>query len=256
MSSSSSENKSFKEEVKNLIKEQGQNKLLNQKADSFFLESVYSKYSYLFSWLGRPIIQYPQDILMVQELVYKVNPEIIIETGVAHGGSLCLSASLLALLDLKDNISRKESKRKVVGIDVEIRNHNRIAIENHFLSNYIDLIEGSSIDENVIGEIEEICKSSKSTMVFLDSNHSEEHVLEELILYSKFVTKDSYLIVFDTSIEFFKEIDYTGKKWAVGNNPRTAISKFLTKNNDFEIDSNIDDKLLISVAKEGYLKRK
>ena len=249
------DNNNFLNEVNTLIKKQGQNKNLNKAANTFFLETVGSKYSYLFSWMGRPIIQYPQDILMVQELIFKTNPEFIIETGVAHGGSLTLSASMLALLDLRENILPRDSKRKVIGIDLEIRKHNRIAIENHFLSNYIELIEGSSTDQNVINKINNLCPSSHSTMVFLDSDHTEEHVLRELFLYSKFVTKGSYLIVFDTSIEFFKDINYERKKWSVGNNPRTAISKFLENNNDFEIDKSIDDKLLISVAKEGYLKR-
>ena len=177
-------------------------------ADDFFIESVKNKYSYNFKYLSRPIIQYPQDILAFQELVWKVRPDLIIETGIAHGGSLVLSSSLLMLLDYEDafksgsKIDPNNPKRKVVGVDIDIRSHNLIALDGHPLRKSMILFEGSSIDEkNIIKPIEDLTADCKSVLVCLDSNHTHDHVLQELNLYSKFVTKDSYCIVFDTVIE-------------------------------------------------------
>ena len=164
----------------------------------FFLETVKNKYSYNFKFLGIPIIQYPQDIIKVQELIWKIEPDLVIETGIAKGGSLILSASILKLLDIK--LQRKKSL--VIGVDIKIKNNNKYKIKNHFLKNKIKLIEGSSIDKKVIKIIKNKAKNFKKVMIFLDSNHSHSHVLEELRLYSRLVSKGSYIVVFDTAIEF------------------------------------------------------
>ena len=222
--------------------------------NKFFLETVKNKYSYNFNWLGLSIIQYPQDVIKIQELIWKVKPDLIIETGVAKGGSLILSASILQMLDLK--YSRKKSL--VIGVDIEIKKENRKKIKNHFLSKKIELIKGSSIDKNIIEKIKIKSKSFKNIMIFLDSNHSHEHVLEELRAYSDLVSKHSYLVVFDTVIEFLPKKKYDffkNKNWHPGNSPMTAIYSILRENKKFKIDKKINEQLVISVAKNGYLKK-
>ena len=223
-------------------------------SSKFFLETVKNKYSYNFCWLGLPIIQYPQDVVKIQELIWKVKPDLIIETGLAKGGSLILSASILKMLDLK----YRRKKSLVIGVDIEIKKENRKKIKNHFLWNKIKLIKGSSIDERIIKKIKIKSKSFKKVMIFLDSNHSHKHVLEELRAYSGLVSKGSYLVVFDTVIEFLPKKKYSffkNRNWHPGNSPMTAISCFLKENNRFKIDKKIDQQLVISVAKNGYLKK-
>jgi len=223
-------------------------------SSNFFLETVKNKYSYNFCWLGLPIIQYPQDVVKIQELIWKVKPDLIIETGIAKGGSLILSASILKMLDLK----YRRKKSLVIGVDIEIKKENRKKIKNHFLCNKIKLIKGSSIDERIIKKIKIKSKSFKKVMIFLDSNHSHKHVLEELRAYSGLVSKGSYLVVFDTVIEFLPKKKYSffkNRNWHPGNSPMTAISFFLKENNRFKIDKKIDQQLVISVAKNGYLKK-
>jgi cephalosporin hydroxylase len=223
--------------------------------------SVASKYSYQFSFLGRPVIQYPQDMIAVQELIWEIKPDLIIETGIAHGGSLIYSASMLALLDLcelneeNELYDKSKSKRKVVGIDIDIRRHNRIAIENHPLSKLVEIIEGSSIDPKVVNSVKEISKNYSKIMVLLDSNHTYEHVFQELIAYAPLVTLNSYCIVFDTIVEDLPTHLFGNRPWGPGNNPKTAVREFLKINSEFEIDEKIHDKLKITVAPEGYLKR-
>jgi cephalosporin hydroxylase len=203
------------------------------------------RYSYNFTWLGRPIIQLPQDIVAVQEIIYKVKPDVIIETGIAHGGSLILSASLLELLGV-DGV--------VVGIDIDIREHNRKALEAHPLFKRIKMIEGSSTDQEVVAQVRGLCSSERKTMVMLDSDHTHDHVRQELELYSPFVSRGSYLIVFDTLIEDVPDDFFKDRPWGKGNNPKTAVREFLKSNGRFEIDRELEEKLLFSVAPEGYLK--
>ncbi len=241
------------DEVEKRISDQSSNEKLNSAAQNFIQESHSAKYSYNFTWLGRPIIQYPEDILAVQEIIWKCKPDIIVETGVAHGGSLILTASLLSLLDIQDGIVPPESKKSVIGIDIDIRNHNRVEIENHFLSSKITLLEGSSIDESIVAQVNNLIWPGAKVMVFLDSNHSHEHVLQELELYSKFVSPDSYLVVFDTVVEELPKGSQVNRPWDVGNNPMTALKEWLPSNSGFQIDDSITNKILITVARDGYL---
>lgn len=202
------------------------------------------RYSYNFTWFGRPIIQLPEDIVTLQEIILDVKPELIVETGVAHGGSLVLYASMLQLL----------GRGEVVGVDVEIRPHNRQAIEAHPLSNRIKLIEGSSTSDEVVEQVRRIAKDKQSVMIVLDSDHTHEHVIRELELYSPLVTKGSYLVVFDTGIEDMPEGTYPDRSWGKGNNPKTAVWQFLKQNDRFEIDRALESRLLYTVAPDGYLR--
>jgi cephalosporin hydroxylase len=202
------------------------------------------RYSYNFKWLGRPIIQFPQDIMAVQELIWSVKPDLIIETGVAHGGSLILSASILQLIG---------GSGRVLGVDIDIRAHNRVEIENHPLSNRITLLQGSSIDPEIVQKVRDFAKGCSKVMVFLDSNHTHDHVAKELEAYSPLVNKGSYLVVFDTLIENFPPNSFPDRPWDVGNNPMTAVHSFLKTNDRFQIDREIQDKLQITVAPDGYL---
>lgn len=228
---------------------------INKVAKDFINLSVSSKYPYNFKWLGRPIIQYPQDIIAFQEIVYATKPDLIIETGIAHGGSLILSASLLCLIDIMNGLDPKESPRKVIGIDIDIREHNLKALNNHPLKYKIDLIEGSSTDEQIVKKVEIKAKNYQKILVALDSNHSHEHVLQELNAYANLVSLGSYCIVFDTIIEYLPEGSFPERNWDVGNNSMTALEEWLIKNKNFKSDLSIDEKLLISVAPKGYLKR-
>ena len=247
--------KPFLEEISISIENQGKNESIRDSANEFLEKSIESRYSYNFTWLGRPIIQYPQDILAFQEIVFRVKPELIIETGVAHGCSLILSATILNLLDQQENIERKLSKRKVLGIDIDIRTHNKKALENHFLYDYIELIEGSSISKLVAHQVEEFSNRYKTILVCLDSNHSHKHVLEELKIYSKLTSINSYCIVFDTLTENLPKGMIKNRPWGKGDNPMTAVDEFLSTNNSFVPDHSIDNKLLISANPKGYLRR-
>jgi len=235
----------FKLERKKNINKVGQNKKLKKIALNFFINSWRQKYSYNFDWLGRPIIQIPQDIVALQEIIWETKPDLIIETGIAHGGSLIFYASMLELI----------GRGEVLGIDVDIREHNKKEIEKHKMAKRIKMIEGSSTDEKVVKEVEKIGKRHKKVMVCLDSLHTHKHVLKELNLYSKFVTKGSYLVVFDTIIEYFPKGFFKDRPWDKGNNPATAVKAFLKKNKNFVIDKEIENKLLITCAPGGYLKR-
>ena len=234
----------FQDEVKAIIENQSTNTTLKKAADHFLDESIKSKYSYSFSWMGRPIIQYPQDMIAMQEIIWALKPDLIIETGIAHGGSLIFYASIMELI----------GKGEIVGIDIDIREHNRVEIEKHPMFKRIKMIQGSSIDANIVAQVAKIAEGKETIIVCLDSNHTHDHVLRELELYNRFVTKNAYLVVFDTIVEDLPKGIYD-RPWDVGNNPKTAVWEFLKKNDDFEIDKSIDSKLLISVAPEGYLKR-
>jgi cephalosporin hydroxylase len=219
-------------------------------------------YEYNFDMLGRPIIQMPQDMIAMQELIWKIKPDLIIETGIAHGGSLILSASMLALLDMVDaikagvTIDPRQSKRKVLGIDIDIRQHNREAIQAHPMSSRIQMIEGSSIDPEIINKVKEFTEDYHRVIVCLDSNHTHNHVLAELEAYAPLTSKGSYCVVFDTNIEDMPEDMYPNRPWGKGNNPKTAVWEYLRTSHEFEIDKQIENKLLITVAPDGFLKRK
>jgi cephalosporin hydroxylase len=229
---------------KESIKEMSNDENLKETAFKFIMDSAKYKYSYHFSWLGRPIIQLPQDIMAIQEIIWELKPDLIIETGIAHGGSLILSASILEMI----------GKGDVLGIDIDIRSNNRKSIEEHFLSKRIKMIQGSSIDKDVLSQVEKITKEKNKILVILDSNHTHEHVLSELELYSKFIKKGSYLIVLDTVIEDMPENTFSDRPWDKTNNPKTAVWEFLKNNDRFKIDAEIENKLLITVAPDGYLK--
>ena len=219
------------------------------------------RYTYLFESLGRPIIQFPQDMVALQTLIWNIKPDLIIETGIAHGGSLIQSASCLALIDLTEAIEAgaqykyEDTKRKVIGIDIDIRDHNRIAIESHPMSNWITMIEGSSIDPKTVDKVSKLAQEYEKVLVLLDSNHTAEHVLQELKAYSGLVTVGSYCIVYDTVIEDMPPNSFPDRPWGVGNNPMTAVFEFLRGNPQFEIDLEIQNRLQISVAPNGYLRR-
>ena len=219
------------------------------------------KYSYHFEYLGRPVIQYPQDIVAMQEIIWQIKPDLIIETGIAHGGSLIFSASMLSLLDYCDAIEQgtmldpSSPRRRVLGLDIDIREHNREAIEVHPMSNRITMIQGSSINPDIIAQVHEVASGYERVLVCLDSNHTHEHVLAELEAYAPLVTKDSYCVVFDTIVEDMPADMFSDRPWGPGNNPKTAVWEYLKKHSEFEIDENIQNKLLITVAPDGYLKR-
>jgi cephalosporin hydroxylase len=207
-------------------------------------------YTYNFRWLGRPIIQYPQDMIAMQEIIWQVQPDLIIETGIAHGGSLIFSAAMIELV-----VACGGSDGEVLGIDIDIRTHNRTAIEAHPLNKRITMIEGSSIAPEVISQVHEKAKNKQRVLVILDSNHTHEHVLAELTAYARLVTIGSYCIVFDTLIEDMPSDMFTDRPWGPGDNPKTAVWEYLKNHPEFEIDKSIQNKLLITVAPDGYLKR-
>ena len=236
---------------------QSEDNLFKELSHKWLNHSWKNKYTYHFSWLGRPIIQMPQDILALQEIIWKVKPDLIIETGIAHGGSICLSASLLALLEIADLKENPKSKlnRKVIGIDIDIRKHNKEKIEKHFLADKIEMLEASSVDIKTFKKVEKISKNYSKILVILDSNHTEEHVLQELTLYGSLVSKNSYCIVFDTIISEMASDFSNNRPWNRRNSPKTAINKFLKKEDKFIVDKSIDNKLLISMAPGGFLKK-
>jgi cephalosporin hydroxylase len=235
----------FVEERQHRINANGLNGRLRQAADAFNVESNRAQYSYNFSWMGRPIIQYPQDMIAMQEIIWNVKPDLIIETGIAHGGSLIFYASLLELI----------GKGEVLGIDIDIREHNRREIESHPMIKRIKMLQGSSIDVSLVAEVKKYAEGKGTVLVCLDSNHTHSHVHDELKFYSPFVSPGSYLVVFDTIVEDLPDNYLPGRSWSRGDNPKTAVQEFLKSHPEFIIDTDIDNKLLISVAPQGYLKR-
>jgi cephalosporin hydroxylase len=252
----------FQNEVAKRIAGYPANEDLLRSTASFLHETISAQYSYNFNWLGRPIIQYPQDIAGFQEIVWAVKPDLIIETGIARGGSLIFSASLLALLDYCDAaqagtaLDPAAPKRTVLGIDIDIRSHNRAAIDAHPMRSRIEMIEGSSIAPEVAGQVRARAKGKERVLVSLDSNHTHAHVFEELTLYAPLVTPGSYCIVFDTVIEDLPDSEYPDRPWGKGDNPKTAVRDYLKSHPEFEIDRSMPDKLLITVAPDGYLRRR
>ncbi len=249
----------FKQECAQEIEAQNSPEV-REKMHKFIFDPKMAKYVYHFEWLGRPIIQTPQDMVQLQELVWQVKPDLIIETGIAHGGSLVLSASLLALLEMTEACQKGEllnpaaPRRLVAGIDIELREHNRKFLAEHPLANRIHTFDGSSIDEKIVSKVKEFASDFNTVMVLLDSNHSHEHVLAELKAYSPLVSTGSYLIVYDTIVEDIG-LEFPDKPWGPGNNPKTAVYEFIKDNKDFVIDEQINNKLMWTSAPDGYLRR-
>jgi cephalosporin hydroxylase len=236
--------KQFEQERAEAIKEMGNDKELRQKSLDWMLHADKYKYTYNYSWMGRPIIKYPNDILILQEMIWNLKPDYIVETGIAHGGSIIFSASMLELL----------GHGEVIAVDIDIRQHNREEIEKHPMAKRITMIEGSSIDPEIVNAIKEKVKGKK-VLVCLDSNHTHDHVLEELRMYADMVNVGSYIVCPDTFVEFFPKGYCDDRPWDVGNNPMTALIAFLKENDDFIIDKDIDNKLMITEGFDGYLKR-
>lgn len=246
---------------------------LRKDASALFNRLCEYKYSYHFEWMGRPIIQFPQDIVAMQEIIWKVKPDLIIETGIAHGGSLILSASQLALLDICEAIELgstfdpRRSNRKVLAVDIDIRAHNRTAIEAHPMSSRIQMLEGSSVAPNIIQHVRKIAQGFNRVLVSLDSNHTQEHVLAELEAYAPLTSVGSYCVVFDTVVEDMPKELFPDRPWGPGNNPKTAVREYLSRlasdrrmGTDghplkFEIDKFVENKLLFTVAPDGFLQR-
>jgi cephalosporin hydroxylase len=251
----------FEKEVNENVKALGNNPSLIKQSIDWICSTAPYKYSYNYSWMGRPIIQLPQDIVAIQELIWQIKPDLIIETGIAHGGSLIFSASMLALLDMCDAIEMgnaiepRKSKRKVLGIDIDIRQHNRAAIEAHPMSSRVQMIQGSSITSEVIEQVNAVAKNYQRVLVCLDSNHTHDHVLAELEAYAPLTSMGSYCVVFDTIVEDMPKEMFPDRPWGPGDSPKTAVWEYLKNHPEFEIDKCIDHKLLISVAPDGYLKR-
>lgn len=236
----------FEREVAERIVQNGQNSALQAASATWVELADAAKYEYNFSWMGRPIIQYPQDIVALQEIFWHTQPDLVVETGIAHGGSTVFYASMLALLG---------GPRRVVSVDIDIRAHNRAALEAHpmFRGDRITLIQGSSIDPAIVAQVTALAAGSPRVLVCLDSNHTHDHVVAELQAYAPLVRKGQYLVVFDTSIETIEGGGYPDRPWGKGNNPKTAVAAFLRENQRFIIDRRIADKLLVTSAPDGFL---
>lgn len=251
----------FEEESQQRIEAFGHDQPFQDLSRQWLEASMGRQYVYNFHCMGRPIIQYPQDMVAMQDLIWRVRPDLVIETGIAHGGSLILSASMLALLDMSDAIAAgtmldpNVSVRKVLGIDIDIRSHNRAAIESHPMSSRIQMIEGSSIAPEVIAQVQKAAAGYRRVLVCLDSMHTHSHVLAELEAYAPLVSAGSYCVVFDTFVEDMPPRFFPDRPWDVGNNPKTAVWEYLKTHSEFEIDKSIQDKLMVTVAPDGFLKR-
>ena len=252
----------FKQECHTEIDIMGRDEEFNSLSQQWFNLANTRKYSYHFDWQGRPIIQYPQDMVAMQELIWLTKPDLVIETGIAHGGSIIFTASILALLDMCDAIEAgkmldpKNSHRKVLGIDIDIRAHNRAAIETHPMASRIQMIEGSSIAPEIVKQVHAIAKNYSRVLVCLDSNHTHAHVLAELESYAPLVSKGSYCVVFDTVIEDMPKGTFPDRPWGLDNNPKTAVREYLETHPEFEVNKSIQNKLQITTAPDGYLIRK
>lgn len=241
----------FEREVAGRVEANAIDRPLQAAAEGFMNASIEAKYSYNFSWLGRPIIQYPQDIVAMQELIWTLQPELIVETGIAHGGSLIFSASMLEL----NAACGGPADARVVGIDIDIRAHNKEAIEAHPMFRRITMIEGSSVAADVVEKVRAMVSGRKSVLVCLDSNHTHAHVLAELEAYAPMTTVGSYCVVFDTIVEDLPAALSFDRPWGPGDNPKTAARQYLAAHPEFEIDHRVDAKILIGVAPHGYLRR-
>lgn len=251
----------FQQEVQANISGLSTDQSLHELSGEWIREVARHKWSYNFRWMGRPAIQFPNDAWAMQELIWDVKPDLIIEAGIAHGGSLVFYASILAMLDVADAVESgklvdpNKTKRKVIGIDIDIRSHNRGAIEQHPMRPWIQMIEGSSVSPDIVAQVLQISNEYNCILVSLDSNHSHNHVLAELNAYAPLVSEGSYCVVFDTVVEDMPAALSTNRPWGPGNNPKTAVWEYLKTHPEFEIDKSIQHKLLITVAPDGYLKR-
>ncbi|MDR1045200.1 MAG: cephalosporin hydroxylase family protein [Candidatus Adiutrix sp.] len=245
-------NDTFAQESRAEIQNQADDTALHKLSAEWLTASEKNKYTYHFRWLGRPIIQIPQDIVAMQEIIFQVKPDLILETGIAHGGSLIFSASML---ELNAACGWGAPEARVLGLDIDIRAHNREAIEAHPLHKRITMMEGSSIDPEMIAAVKEFARPYRNILVCLDSNHSHDHVLAELCAYAPLVAPGSYCVVFDTAIEYSPSDAFPNRPWGRGDNPMTAVDAFLKEHPEFAIDGIMDAKLLISAAPRGYLKR-
>lgn len=253
----------FRNECIDEIKIQGNDSELQQLSNEWILKAAKHKYSYHFEWLGRPIIQHPQDMIGLQQLIWKVQPDLIIETGIARGGSLIFSASILELIALCGG----KQNSKVLGIDIDIRSHNREAVESHPMSRRIEMIQGSSIERSTQAQVLQKAAGYENILVLLDSNHTHEHVLEELRLYAPLVSKDSYCVVYDTIVADMPDDAFPDRPWTKELNPKSAVFAYLKeldsnlqqgsdgKALSFEIDKYYENLMLITVAPDGFLKR-
>jgi len=226
-------------------------KKISATAIEFMKQSVGERYSHKFQWMGRPIIQYPQDLVAIQEIIWQVKPNLVVETGVAYGGSAVFFASLLEL----NAHAGGPKDAEVWCVEIDLRSHNREALVAHPMYPRVKVFDGSSLDADIAATIARKASSCERVLVVLDSNHTHEHVLGELRLYAPLVTVGSYCVVFDTVIEDLEGVEFTNRPWGKGNNPKTAVAEFLRSNDDFMVDSSIDEKLLNSAAPGGYLKR-
>jgi len=241
----------FMQECRDEIAAQGADAALQAATREWIDRANRRKYSYHFEWLGRPIIQYPQDIVAMQELLWTVQPDLVVETGIAHGGSLIFSASMLEL-----NAScGGPADARVVGIDIAIRAHNRAAIEAHPLARRITMLQGSSVAPEIVAEVQRLAQGRKRVLVALDSNHTHAHVLAELGAYAPLTSVGSYCVVFDTVIDDMPASMFPDRPWGPGDNPKTAVHQYLATHPELEIDRGIHDKLMITVARDGFLRR-
>lgn len=253
--------KEFEQSVKESLSKIAHDEAFRKLSVAWVSEASKLNYFHNLTWLGRPVIQVPQDTFAIQELVWSIKPDLIIETGIAHGGSLILSASLLALLDYSEAVEQgltldpRKSARRVLGIDIDIRAHNRAAIEAHPMAHLITMIQGSSVDTAVVAQVKAIAAHHHKILIFLDSNHTHEHVLAELKAYAPLTSTGSYCVVWDTGIEDLPEGYVTNRPWGKGNNPKTAVFEYLKSNPDFVIDQSVSDKFMITAAPDGFLKR-
>jgi cephalosporin hydroxylase len=235
----------FEKRNKSYVKKQGDDKKLKDLSHKWIKQTAEYEYGYHFTWLGRPIIQLPQDVIAMQEIIWEKKPDLIIEAGIARGGSIIFYASMLELIG---------GIGQVLALDLDIRLHNFKEIINHPMYKRITMIEGSSIDERIASKVKAFSEGKKSVLVCLDSNHTHDHVLKELELYAPLVTKGNYCVVFDTIIEDV-ESGHTNRPWGKGNNPKTAVHKFLESHKNYKIDKTIENKLLLTVCPDGFIKR-
>lgn len=240
-----SEPERFKAEVEANIRGLSEDRDVQALSRIWVREVTRHRYTYNFTWMGRPIIQTPQDMVALQEVIWKTRPDVIVETGIAHGGSLIMNASFLHLLG---------GDGKVVGVDIDIRAHNRVEIEKHPMAGRITLVEGSSTEQSTLDRVKTAIAGRSRVMVILDSNHTLDHVQRELTLYAPLVTRDCYLVVFDTLLEDMPADLQGNRPWGPGNGPKTAVHRFLEGNDRFTIDHDIEHKLLITVAPDGWLR--
>ena len=235
----------FQEWRKKLLASQSKDIQFKDSSSNWMQLAVDNKYSYQFDWLGVPIIQMPEDLILFQDIVYKTQPDLIIETGVARGGSVVFWASIQKLCGING---------KVLGVDIDIRQYARNAIINSNFKDEIYLIEGSSVEDQVVSQVKNYVLQHKKIMVVLDSNHTHEHVLSELEIYSKFVTKDCFMLVLDTVIDDLN-ID-PDRSWGPGSSPKSAVKEFMLKNSaEFTREQSYEDRALLSVAPYGYWRK-